>query len=94
MKTTVEIADGLLADAKAIARRKDVTLRELIEDGLRVVVTRERQPKPRFKLRDAAYGKGGLVEGLAWGGIIDVLYEDDPGRGRPRPLQAPAHDRG
>ncbi len=38
MKTTIDIADGLLAEAKAHAREEGLTLRTLIEEGLRRVL--------------------------------------------------------
>lgn len=91
MKTTVDIADGLLADAKAIASRNNIALREVIEEGLRAIIARERQPKPPFKLREAACGEGGLVAGLAWGEITGVLYQEDFSPGRQYQPPGPLH---
>ena len=39
MKTTIDIADGLLGDARAKAAREGTTLRAVVEDGLRRVLT-------------------------------------------------------
>jgi len=55
MKTTIEIADPLLAEAKTLAAREQTTVRALVEEGLRHVVRARRPAKTaRFKLRDAS----------------------------------------
>ncbi len=76
--------DALLNKARKVARQRGGTLRELVIEGLRTVLER-RAPVPRFRLRDASFGKGagkgGLVEGLDetdWERIRDLSYE---GRG-------------
>ena len=38
MKTTIEISEPILEDAKDLARREGVTLRLLVEEGLRSVL--------------------------------------------------------
>lgn len=79
MKTTVEISDPLLAQARKVAARRGTTVRALIEEGLRRVVAQDRAPG-RFKLRDASYGSGGLrpeAQG-GWERIRDLAYD---GRG-------------
>jgi len=58
MKTTIEISDALLDEAKRIASRESSTLRELIEEGLRRSIE-ERRKRKDFRLRRASYrGKG------------------------------------
>ena len=80
MKTTVEISDALLREAKRVAARDQTTVRALIEEGLRQSLE-ARNDKRRFRMRDASYGKGGLrpeVEDGSWERLRDMIYE---GRG-------------
>jgi hypothetical protein len=80
MKTTVEIADPLLREARKVAAREGVTLRALIERGLRGIVA-ETKPAAPFKLRRASFKGKGLrshVRGATWSAIRDLAYE---GRG-------------
>ncbi len=80
MKTTVELSDALLKEAKAVASRERTTLRAIVEEGLREVLTR-RKRRGVFRLRKASFrGKGiqpGLTEG-SWETVRDLIYE---GRG-------------
>jgi hypothetical protein len=80
MKTTIDISDALLREAKKLAAREGVTLKTLVERGLYRVVTETKQ-SPRFKLRRASFkGKGLQAElrGASWETIRDLAYE---GRG-------------
>jgi hypothetical protein len=80
MKTTVEIADPLLAEARATAAREGVTLRTLVERGLRRALSDSRTGKP-FKLRPAAFKGEGLqaaVGDASWQRLRELTYE---GRG-------------
>ena len=80
MKTTVEISDPLLREARKVAAREGVTLRTLIERGLHKVVSETKQGTP-FKLRRASFKGKGLqaeVKDASWEKIRDLAYE---GRG-------------
>lgn len=82
MKTTVDIPDALLEEAKSVADRDRTTLRELIESGLRhSVKERSRLRAKRFKLRRVTFAGNGLqreVSDGAWDHLRDLSYE---GRG-------------
>ena len=60
MKTTVEIADPLLAEAKRAAAARGITVRALIEAGLRRVLD-EHDRDIRFRLRDVSFEGDGLT---------------------------------
>jgi hypothetical protein len=80
MKTTLEISDPLLREARKLAARERTTLRALVEQGLRRVVT-ERQRRPVFRLRKASFKGRGLrpeFQDAAWERVRDLAYE---GRG-------------
>lgn len=80
VKTTIDIADGLFLEAKRVAAEEGVTLRQLVEQGLRQVLA-ERKLSERFVLREASFEGTGLSEEaqrLSWGEIVDRTYE---GRG-------------
>ena len=78
VKTTVEIADSLLEEARSMANKRGVTLRQLIEDGLRQVLRDSRVAAPAFRLKDGSFKGKGLREDLTWTQIRDIIYE---GRG-------------
>ena len=77
MKTTVELPDALLEEAKRFAAQQGLTLKHLMEVGLRQVIS-ARKPRKPFRLRKHTVGGNGLVEDLAWSEIRERIYE---GRG-------------
>ncbi len=80
MKTTIDLPDDLLERAKAMAVSEQTTLKSLIEEGLRWVLSRKKRPE-RFVLRDAAVAGDGVNDGLTegdWGQLRQRIYR---GRG-------------
>jgi hypothetical protein len=80
MKTTIQIPDGLFEEARRLARREHTTLKALVEQGLRRILT-ERKRQAGFRLRRATFKGQGLqppVAGASWEQIRDLSYE---GRG-------------
>lgn len=80
MKTTIDISDILLEEVRKQASREGTTLRALVEEGLRKIVT-ERKQKSVFRLRKATFKGKGLqpqVSNASWEQIRDISYE---GRG-------------
>ncbi len=71
----------MLDEARKLAQREGTTLRALVEQGQRQVVTEKKKPRKKFKLRDASMGGGWLRPGLkeaSWERILEIAYE---GRG-------------
>jgi hypothetical protein len=84
MKTTVTISDSLLDDVRKLAAREGVTLRTLVERGLRRVVAESKLKAP-FKLRRASFkGKGLQPESVEarWESLRDLSYEGRGGSGK------------
>ena len=77
-KTTVELSDGLLRDAKRVALKERTTVKALIEQGLRLVV-RERLRRGSFTLRRASFEGDGLAAGQSlqdWAAVRDQIYAE------------------
>lgn len=78
MKTTIDLSDGLLAEAKRVARREGTTVKALVEQGLRRAID-ERKGRVRFTLRDGAVDGQGLapdVKAGGWAAVRDLIYRE------------------
>ena len=76
MKTTIHIDDRLLEEAKRIASQEHTTIKTLIEEGLRKIIS-EKKKKSRFHLRKASFKGKGLQTQFAeakWEKIRDEAY--------------------
>ena len=81
MKTTIDIADGVLAAARKLAASEGTTLRALVEAGLRQAVAERAKRAAPFRLRRASYRGRGLrpeLKGRSWEQLRELAYE---GRG-------------
>ncbi len=74
MRITIEIPDSLLEEAEKVAARDNVAISDLIEIGLRRILS-EPQKTGKFRLRNASFkGQGlqpGVIEGT-WERIFDL----------------------
>ena len=80
MKTTIEISDSLLDEAKRLAAKEGTTVRAFVEQGLRRVLG-ERKSRGVFRLRKATFKGKGLQPGVkdaTWERIRETVYQ---GRG-------------
>ena len=76
MKTTIEIADPILEQAKRVASRETSTLRSLVEEGLRLALARRQIAPSPFRMKPLRTQGGGLrpeFEGAGWEKILDAI---------------------
>ena len=66
MKTTLDLSDSLLAEAKSLAARQRTTLTRVVEEGLQLRLRAQRAvPKSAARARLPVFkGKGGLARGV------------------------------
>ena len=80
MKTTVDIPDSLLNEARRTAAKRRTTLRSLVEEGLRRVLGD--RPGPQcFRLRKVTFAGEGLRDDVAGAGWDEVRRRAYEGRG-------------
>lgn len=103
MKTTIEIADDLISRAKIVQKRDEVTLRALVEEGLRLVLDRH-VTTAKYSFKPVVVGKP-YQPGMDVPDIRELLAEANerpwsarefPRAGRvaePKPAYAPAKKR-
>ncbi|MCP5289611.1 MAG: DUF2191 domain-containing protein [Burkholderiaceae bacterium] len=80
MKTTLDLNDQLLADAKALAAQQRTSLTRLIEEGLQLRLRAKTDSGKRGRVRLPVFkGRGGLVEGvdpLSNKALLEALDDD------------------
>lgn len=64
MRTTVNIDDQLLAEAKVLAARTSRSLGSVLEDALRAMLRRQDDKGGRREFRLPTHGAGGLQAGV------------------------------
>ena len=78
MKTTVDLPEALIREAREVARAEGTTLRTLVEDGLRAALERHRAGS-RFRLPDASVDGNGLrpeLRDAGWDELRAAIYGD------------------
>jgi hypothetical protein len=76
VKTTIDIADALLARAKRHAQRAGIPLRAVVEEGIRRVLAAEERPM-QYQLPDLSTGNAGdpnPLERMSWPELRDEIY--------------------
>jgi len=75
MKTTIDITENLLMEAKLTASEENRTLREIIEASLRKYLS-EKKAKSNFELKNKSFHGSGLQAGasLDWSDLSEKIY--------------------
>jgi hypothetical protein len=80
VKTTLNLNDQLLADAKALAAQQRTSLTRVIEEGLQLRLRAKTNSTPHGRVRLPVFeGRGGLVKGvnpLSNKALLDALDDD------------------
>lgn len=83
MRTTLNLDDHLLTEAKRLAAERGTTLTAVMEDALRIVVRRANEPKPRrrVELPTAGVPGAGFMPGVDISNnaaLLDLMEEGLP----------------
>lgn len=83
MRTTLNLNDHLLIEAKRVAAERGTTLTAVMEDALRIALRQAREPKPRQPMELPTFGVSG--EGFMPGvdvssnaALLDLMEEGLP----------------
>ncbi len=79
MKTTVDISDELLRQAKEFAARRGIPLRKVIELGLHQVLQASGPSRRPFRLKTVTTKGEGLICDGDWSTIRSLIYDGHGG---------------
>ena len=77
MKTTMDISDNILIRAKALAKKENVTLRTLMEEGLEMAIEAH-HTRNKYAVKPVVFSGDGLApeyQQKGWTGIRDEIYD-------------------
>ena len=77
MKTTIDIADSLLARSRTITQHAHLTFRQMVEEGLAVVIARHEHPR-RVSIKPVTVKGRGLSPEFrkgGWAALRTAAYE-------------------
>ena len=77
MKTTIDISDHLMQRAKELSRREKVTLREIVEEGLDLVLAK-RDLSVGYRTMPVTFKGEGIsteLQNASWETIRDIVYD-------------------
>ena len=75
VKTTLEISDSLIEQSRVIQQRDRISLKALVEEGLRLAIAKRQEPS-EYRFEPVYGGSGWLTEeAVKAGGLSVVLRE-------------------
>lgn len=80
MRTTLDLDDHLLQDARTAAVKSGRTLTSLIEDALRAALAKHRDAPPKKGIVWPSFNSGGLQPGVDLdnsAALLELMEEDD-----------------
>jgi hypothetical protein len=80
MRTTINLEDGLLRDAKRRASEAGTTLSGLIASALREMLNRSQRQERRTSFRLVTYGRKGVRRGVSLDRVHQILEEEEVSR--------------
>ncbi len=78
MKTTMDLSDGIMRQAKAVARREKMPLRDLVQEGLLLALKTHALPRSH-KVKPVIFSGRGLnpeFQGRSWAEVRDEIYRE------------------
>lgn len=80
MKTSLELSEHLFRSAKALAKKRKSSVRALIEEGLRYILSQS-QKKMINRPKILTFGGDGLTDemqkkGYSWDAIREEIYDE------------------
>ncbi len=81
MKTTIDIADPLLRQAKRLAARRNTTLKDLVENALREELSKEPLNASAPAIKTHTFRGQGVQAGLSWDDWSSIRGLSYEGRG-------------
>jgi hypothetical protein len=83
MRTTINLPNDLILQAKKAALETDTTLTEIVANAVREALGRREKKTRRKDLRLVTYGKGGVAPGVDLddsSSLLDLMDADDSRR--------------
>ena len=76
MKTTIEISDTLLEQAKTLSSERGWTMRMVFEESLRSYLAKQTARTKPFRFRPHVVKGRGLQPGIEWSQLSQLVRED------------------